>query len=109
LITIFDQLAQFICNRYPLNNGKVRQRGPQSDLSNDPVPVAPGQDDVRLTVDVTDENNATVRPYPFDSDPLVVSFPARLVAKRSYASTEDFLKEFYRADRISVTHTLHAG
>jgi len=109
LITIFDQLAQFICNRYPLNNGKVRQRGPQSDLSNDPVPVAPGQDDVRLTVDVTDENNATVRPYPFDSDPLVVSFPARLVAKRSYASTEDFLKEFYRAERISVSHTLHAG
>jgi len=39
-------------------------------------------------------------------DPLVVSFPARLVPNREYKDPEDFLKEFYRAERITVTHTL---
>ena len=109
LMTIFDQMAQFICNRYPLNNNGARQSGPHSDLNNVPVPVGQGQDPVRVTIDPTDEKNATVRPYPFDLDPLVVSFPARLVPKRSYASPEDFLKEFYRAERITVSHSLHAS
>jgi len=64
---------------------------------------------VRLTIDLTGEKDAVVQPYPFDADPLVVSFPARLVPKRSYANPEDFLKEFYRAKRITVSCSLHAN
>src|SRR3990172_13409163 len=74
----FDQLAQFVCNRYPFNS-KERKNGPTNQLSNTPVPVTVGSKDVVLTVDVQDESNAILRPYPFDVDPLVVSFPARLL------------------------------
>ena len=37
---------------------------------------------------------------------LVFSFSARLVADRAYANPEDFLAEFYKAERITITHTL---
>jgi hypothetical protein len=37
---------------------------------------------------------------------MPVSFTARLVPNRRYKSPEDFLDEFYRAERINVTHTL---
>ena len=47
-----------------------------------------------------------LRPYPFDIDPLPVSFSARLVPNRTYKDGEDFLGEFYRAERITVNHTL---
>ena len=45
-------------------------------------------------------------PYPFDIDPLPVSFAARLVPNRTYQDGEEFLGEFYRAERITVAHTL---
>jgi hypothetical protein len=108
LIEVFDQLAQFVCNRYPFNS-TVRRNGPTTRLSDTPVPVRPGHDDVTLTVDVQDETRAIVRPYPFDVDPLVVSFPARLVPNRPYESDEDFQRHFYKAERVNITYTLHAG
>lgn len=108
LIEVFDQFAQFLCNRYPLNN-KARKLGPHSTLNDVPVPVRPGLDPVKLTVDVLDEKRAVVRPYPFDADPLQVSFPARLVPRRSYSDPEDFLREFYTAERIMVSYTLCAN
>ncbi len=77
-------------------------------MNNVPVPVGPSGKHVRLTIDPTGENDAVVQPYLFDADPLVVSFPARLVPKRSYANPEDFLREFYRAERITVSCSLHA-
>ena len=102
----FDQLAQFVCNRYPFNS-KARQKGPTSELSRTPVPVATGTKDVTMSVDVQDESNALVTPYPFDVNPLVVSFPGRLVANRPYSSQEEFLPDFYTAERVTVTYTLH--
>jgi hypothetical protein len=39
-------------------------------------------------------------------DPLPFAFTARLVPKRTYKDGEEFLGEFYRAERITVTHTL---
>jgi hypothetical protein len=39
-------------------------------------------------------------------DPWAVSFNARLVPKRIYKDGEDFLGEFYRAQRITIIHTL---
>lgn len=105
---VFDQFAQYVCNRYPFNS-KERKNGPTNQLSNTPVPVAPGSKDVILTVDVQDESNAIVKPYPFDVNPLVVSFPGRLIPNRPYASQEDFLPHFYTAERVTMTYRLHAS
>jgi hypothetical protein len=108
LIEVFDQLAQFVCNRYPFNS-TVRRNGPTNRLSDTPVPVRPGEPDVTIVVDVQDETHAILRPYPFDADPLVITFPARLVPNRPYSSRGEFLRHFYKAERVSVTYTLHAA
>jgi hypothetical protein len=108
LMEVFDQFGQFVCNRYPFNS-TARKNGPTRTLSDVPVPVRPGEKDVTLTVDVLDETRAVVRPYPFDVDPLVISFPARLVPDRPYESQEEFLTDFYGAERVGITYTLHAA
>jgi hypothetical protein len=102
---VFDQFAQFLCNRYPLNSN-ARKLGPTKTLNDVDVPVKPGTRSVKVNIDTVSENRAVVRPYPFDMDPMPVSFAARLVPNRRYKSPEDFLDEFYRAERITVTHTL---
>ncbi len=88
---VFDQLAQFVCNRYPLNS-KARKLGPSRP--------------VKINIDTISGNRAILSPYPFNVDPLIVAFPARLVPHRAYKDPEDFLNEFYQAERITVTHTL---
>jgi hypothetical protein len=108
LMEVFDQFAQFICNRYPFNS-RERKNGPTNTLSDTPVPVRAGEPDLNIYVDVQDETRAILRPYPFDVDPLVITFPARLVANRPYSSREEFLRHFYTAERVSVTYTLHAA
>ena len=105
LMEVFDQFAQFLCNRYPFNSTR-RKNGPTPTLSNTPVPVKPGRPDVTMAVEVQDEANAVVRPYPFDTAPLAVSFPARVLSNRPYTH-EDFLDHFYKAKRITITYTLH--
>ena len=107
-LEVFDQLAQYVCNRYPLNS-RERKNGPTNQLSHTPVPVSPGEKDTILTVDVRDENHAIVKPYPFDVDPLVVSFPGRLIDKRTYSNQEEFLIDFYRGQRVTTTYYLHAS
>lgn len=106
LIEVFDQLAQILCNRYPFNSA-ARKNGPPSVLKH--VPVAPGVDDATLTIEVIDERSAVLRPYPFDIDPLAVSFPARLVPDRAYTSHDEFLHQFYKADQLTITYALHAS
>ncbi len=108
LMEVFDQFAQFLCNRYPLNSTE-RKNGPTNRLSNTPVPVAPAGDNVIITVEARSESDAIVRPYPFDIDQLEVSFPGRLIPNRPYASQEDFLRHFYKAERITITYTLRAA
>ena len=105
---VFDQIGQFICNRYPFNS-QARQNGPTPNLSDVPVPVAPGVADTHMVVDVQDEWRAIVNPYPFDIDPLVIPFQGRLVPNRPYESQEEFLPFFYTGERISWTYTLEAG
>ena len=73
------------------------------------VPTRKGAKPVRLHVDTVAEHHAIVDPYPFAVDPLVFSFPARLVPNRRYSDPDDFLREFYRAERITVTHTLSSA
>ena len=72
---VFDQLAQYVCNRYPFNSAE-RKNGPSNQLSHTPVPVGPGEKDTILNLAVSDESHAVVKPYPFDVNPVVVSFPA---------------------------------
>jgi hypothetical protein len=102
---VFDQLAQFLCNRYPLNS-KARKLGPTNTLNDVDVPTKHGKPTVKITIDTVSENKATLHPYPFDIDPLPVAFTARLVPKRIYNDGDDFLAEFYRAERITVAHSL---
>lgn len=104
-IEVFDQLAQFLCNRYPLNS-KTRKFGPTHSLNDVAVPVAPGAKPVILDIDTVSETRAVLCPYPFDTDPLKLSFTGRLVSNRAYKSSEDFLEEFYRAERMTVTYAL---
>jgi Protein of unknown function (DUF3891) len=108
LMEVFDQFAQFVCNRYPFNS-QARKNGPTNKLSNVPVPVAPGTPDVTLTVDVQNEQDAIVRPYPFDVSPLPVSFEGRLVPNRNYPNQEQFLEDFYKAERIGISYSLRAA
>jgi hypothetical protein len=70
------------------------------------IPTKHGKPAVKIDIDTVAENRAVLRPYPFDIDPLPVSFTARLVPNRVYADGEDFLGEFYRAERITVSHAL---
>jgi hypothetical protein len=108
LMEVFDQFAQFVCNRYPFNS-QARKNGPTNKLSNIPVPVADGESDVTLTIDVQNEREAIVSPYPFDVSPLPVSFEGRLVPNRSYSKQEEFLEDFYKAERIGISYTLKAA
>ena len=108
LMEVFDQFAQFVCNRYPFNS-QARKNGPTNTLADVPVPVGPGKPDVTLTVDVQNESDAIVRPFPFDVSPLNLSFEGRLVPNRRYANQEDFLSDFYKAQRIGINYTLRAA
>lgn len=105
---VFDQLAQFVCNRYPFNS-TAREKGPSKTLSDLPVPVGPGRQDTNMRIDVKDESNATMTPYPFDVDPLPISFQGRIVPNRPYESQQAFLDDFYRAERFDVRYLLHSG
>lgn len=105
LLEVLDQLAQFICNRYPFNKTS-RKTGPRNAIG--PVPVGHGKPDTTITIDVLDEKRAVFQPYPFDVDPLDVSFQGRVLPKRPYSDRADFLRDFYRAPRATITYTLHA-
>jgi hypothetical protein len=103
LMEVFDQLAQFACNRYPLNS-KARKLGPSDTLNDVDIPTKYGQAPVKIKLDTVGPNKAVLQPYPFDIDPLPFSFSARLVPDRSYKDGEEFLGEFYRAERVTITH-----
>ena len=108
LMEIYDQMGQFVCNRFPFNSTH-RKNGPSPTLSGIAAPVGPGREDAVLTFDIRDERNAVVTPYPFDVDPLPVSFQARLVPDRRYGSREEFLREYYGAERLTVEYALHSS
>ena len=108
LMEVFDQFAQFVCNRYPFNS-QVRKNGPTHTLSGISVPVSPESPDVTLTIDVQSETDAVVDPFPFDVNPLRLSFEGRLVSNRPFANQEEFLREFYGGERIAINYALRAA
>ncbi len=107
LMEVFDQFAQFVCNRYPFNS-PARKNGPTNTLSNVPVPVGDGAPDTTLTIDVQNEPEAIVRPYPFDISPLPLAFEGRLLPNRSYKRQDEFLADFYSAERVGIRYSLRA-
>jgi hypothetical protein len=107
LMEVFDQFAQFVCNRYPFNS-QARKNGPTPTLSNISVPVSPERPDVTLTIDVQNESDAVVDPFPFDANPLRLSFEGRLVPNQPFANQEEFLQQFYGGERIAINYTLSA-
>jgi hypothetical protein len=102
---VFDQLAQYICNRHPLNS-KARKLGPSDTLNDVDIPTKHGKPAAKITINPVAEHKAVLIPYPFDMDPLPVSFAARLVPNHPYKNGEEFLGEFYRGEKITVTHQL---
>lgn len=107
-IEVFDQMGQYVCNRYPFDS-TTRTNGPSAAMSDVHVPTRPGEPETRLTFRPLDGGRARVEPYPFDIDPLPVSFPARLLPRRRFVDRGDFLEAFYRAERIGVDHQLQSG
>ena len=108
LMEVFDQFAQFVCNRYPFNS-QARKNGPTQTLSGISVPVSAERPNVTLTIDVLNETEAIVRPFPFDVSPLRLSFEARLVPNRRFVDQAEFLESFYGAERIAINYTLSAA
>jgi hypothetical protein len=49
-----------------------------------------------------------VRPFPFDVNPLRLSFQGRLVPNRSYSNQDEFLADFYKGERIPINYILRA-
>jgi hypothetical protein len=107
MMEIFDQFAQFVCNRY-LFNSSTRTNGPSSTLSDAPIPTHLGEPDTTITIDIVDETRAIVRPYPFAVDPLPIDFQGRIIDAGPYESQEAFLRIFYKGQRTSVSYTLHS-
>jgi hypothetical protein len=108
LMEVFDQMGQFVCNRYPFNSTQ-RKNGPSNTLSNVPTPTKAGEEDTILTFTIKDESRAKVAPYPFDVDPLIVSFQGRLMPMRRYANQNEFLQEYYRAEKFPINYSLHSN
>ena len=108
LMEVFDQFAQFVCNRYPFNS-QARKNGPTHTLSGISVPVSPQRSNITLTIDVLNETDAVVRPFPFDMNPLKLSFEGRLVPNQRFVDQEQFLQQFYSGERIAINYSLSAA
>ena len=108
LMEVYDQMGQFVCNRYPFNSTN-RKNGPSPTLSNVPAPVRPGKNDTILTFNIRDESRATVTPYPFDVDPLtgLISGPASSPSAAMRIKMS-FCREYYRAERLAINYPLHS-
>jgi len=108
LMEVFDQFAQFVCNRYPFNS-QARKNGPTHTLSGIAVPVSSERPHATLTIDVLNETEAVVSPFPFDVNPLRLSFEGRLVRNQPFTNQEEFLQQFYGGERVAINYTLSAA
>ncbi|HYM49864.1 MAG TPA: DUF3891 family protein [Candidatus Limnocylindrales bacterium] len=110
-----DQFAQILCNRHPFNSA-AREKGapapssggaqgtPARTLKN--APTRPGQPDTTLSINVVDEVTGTVSPWPFDTDRLEFHIPARVLPRQRYERHDAFLRDYLKADQITVTRVL---
>lgn len=108
LMEIFDLMAQFFCNRYPLSSAE-RAKGPQWNLDDVTVPYQYGSEQTPIALKVVEDFRAIVEPYPFDQDPLTLLIPGRLAARDPYASQADFLRDYYGGERVIVSYKLQSA
>jgi hypothetical protein len=76
LVEICDALAQFLCNRHPLDSSRGGG-DPRRVFAEIPAPVGPGSPDVHLSLTALDDHRLAIDPYPFDVDPLDLTYVAR--------------------------------
>ena len=74
---VFDQLAQFVCNRYPLNS-KWRKLGPTDTLNDVEVPTKDGSKAVKLKIDTVSEHRGVLVPI------LLMSTRWRFLSRRGW-------------------------
>jgi len=108
IVEVCDALAQFLCNRYPLNSPH-RGKDPNRVFAEMPVPMRPGDPATRLVVTVLDEQRLAIDPYPFDQDSLQVNYIGRWLPSQPYGSRQEFLRDFYRAETVAVNYCLQAA
>ena len=89
VIEVCDQLAQLMCNRFPLNSA-ARGNDPNRRLRELHVTESVGSEELTLRIEMTDEAQAVLDPYPFDQSPLPVTFLARLISSDVYRESADF-------------------
>lgn len=75
----------------------------------DDVPTGVGESDVTLTTEPLDEDRFAVDPYPFDTDPLVVSVPVRTVPNDAFDDEHGLAGAYYRAGSERRSFTLERG
>lgn len=103
LVQMGDQFAQILCNRHPFDSTK-RKTGPSTTLVS--VPVRGGSPDTTLTIDIQDATTAVVRPWPFDQPELDIRVPARVLPQSHYDDHEVFLRDYLKADQVTLTRVL---
>jgi hypothetical protein len=106
LVQVFDQFGQILCNRHPFNSA-ARKTGPKTTLVC--VPVRVGAPDTTLTIDIVGETAAVVRPWPFDVAEIEIHVPARVLPRSHYESHDEFLRDYLKADQITVTRILRSA
>lgn len=93
LLQVWDQLSLYFCWNFSLEEETLA-----------PVPVGRGGEDVDLRIEPVDAFEARLDPYPFDTSPLSVPVPGRLIPNDDY--TEPALVEAYYTtdpDRFEFT------
>jgi hypothetical protein len=108
VVEVCDALAQFLCNRYPLDSHH-RGKDPNRVFREMPVPLQAAQSETRLEVRALDERRLAIAPYPFDRDHLEVNYVARWLSARPFASEQEFLEAFYGAETLAVQYSLEAA
>jgi hypothetical protein len=73
------------------------------------APLGPGRGDVDLRLTASGAGQVLIDPYPFEMEPLEVSWTVRGVPDRAYANQAEFLNEFYRAPLLHPSCTLVSG
>ncbi|MEA2622511.1 MAG: hypothetical protein QOH61_1421 [Chloroflexota bacterium] len=103
LVQMGDQFGQILCNRHPFNSTK-RKTGPSNSLVS--VPTRPGEPDTTLTIQPIGEDTAVVTPWPFDEDRIDIRIPARVLPQGHYDDHDTFLRDYLRAEQMTVTRIL---
>jgi hypothetical protein len=95
LLQVWDLLSLYFCE------------GPRSEYL-DPVPCAydaPGNGHVRLELTPCGEREVALTPYPFDTRPLRMEIPYKVLPKTHFDDLADFRRAYFQAETRLLTYT----